>query len=370
MVALLTVGCRFDQRRPAGMQRGTPFSGVGMKIHQLRALVAVADSGSIRAAARACGLTPAALTKAVRELEEDLRTLLITREAKGVTFTEAGRALLVHARLVVAQLGRAEGEMALLVGGQQAALRIGVASWIALTCLGEVVNLFQQRLPGVRLEFFEGVLTVSIPRLRDGTLDFCIGRAPPASLQEDFSQLPLFRTTSAVVAREGHPLAGSRSLAELRDAQWMLNWTPADDAVQREDVFSRYLRECAPTIHVAHSFVIAVSLIRHTDMLGLMPWPLVEAIAARERLCVLPLAETLNESTTSLISRRGEPLSAAAQCFIECFNTVVDAALRSDDPERRRLLHSLDWLAANEPAEVGGASCANLSSPLPHSTYR
>jgi LysR family transcriptional regulator of abg operon len=321
-----------------------------MKIHQLKALVAIGDRGSIRAASRACGLSPAALTKAVRELEEDLKTLLITREAKGVTFTEAGRALLVHARLVVGQLARAEEEMAMLVGRQHAPLRIGIASWIALTCLGDVVNLFQQRMPGVRLEFFEGVLTVSIPHLRDGTLDFCIGRAPPASLHDDFAHVPLFRTTSAVVAREGHPLAGSRSLADLRDAQWLLNWTPADDLVERDDVFSRYLRECKPTVHVAHSFVIALALIRHTDMLGLMAWPLVEAVASREQLCVLPLAETLNESTTSLISRRGDPLSAAAKCFIECFNTVVYRALGSDDPARRRLFHSLDGLALSDQA--------------------
>lgn len=319
-----------------------------MKIHQLKALVAIGEQGSIRAASRATGLSPAAVTKAVRELEDDLKTLLITREAKGVTFTDAGRALLVHARLVVGQLARAQEEMDVLVGRSQAPLRIGVASWLALTCLGEVVSLFQQRMPAVRLEFFEGVLTVSIPKLRDGTLDFCIGRACPASMQDDFAQVPLFRTSSAVVARVGHPLANSRSLADLRDAQWLLNWAPDSGSGDEDDVFRRYLRECTPQVHVAHSLVIATSLIRHTDMLGLMAWPLVEAIAAREQLCVLPLAETLNESTNSLISRRGDPLSAAAQCFVECFSTVVYRSLSSEDPARRRLFHSMDGLALNE----------------------
>jgi LysR family transcriptional regulator of abg operon len=321
-----------------------------MKVHQLKALVAVGDCGSIRAASRAIGLSPAAVTKAVRELEEEIKTLLITREAKGVTFTEAGRALLVHARLVVGQLARAEEEMALLSGRRRTPLRIGVASWIALTCLGDVVNLFQQRMPAVRLEFFEGVLTVSIPKLRDGTLDFSIGRACPASMHDDFAHVPLFRISSAVVAREGHPLAHSRSLADLHDAQWLLNWTPDDDPDQPEDVFTRYLRECAPPIHVAHSTVIAMSLIRSTDMLGLMPWPQVEAIARREQLCVLPLAERLNETTVSLVSRRGDPFSAAARCFIECFNAVVYRALGSDDPARRRLFHSIDGLALSDQA--------------------
>jgi len=331
-----------------------------MKVHQLKALVAIGEQGSIRAASRAVGVSPAAVTKAVRELEDELKTLLITREAKGVMFTEAGRALLVHARLVVGQLARAQEEMDRLVGRQQAPLRIGVASWIALTCLGEVVNLFQQRMPAVRLEFFEGVLTVSIPKLRDGTLDFCIGRACPASMHDDFTQVPLFRISSAVIARQGHPLAQCRSLAELRDAQWLLNWSPTDEPGQHDDDrFSRFLREHKPRVHIAHSMVIAMSLIRGTDMLGLMAWPLVEAAASREGLCVLPLPETLNEATASLISRRGDPLSAAAQCFIECFNTVIYRALNSDDPARRRVFHSIDGLDLPGPgthAQPAGAA--------------
>lgn len=322
-----------------------------MKVHQLKALVAIGEHGSIRAASRAAGLSPAAVTKAIRELEEDVHTLLITREAKGVTFTEAGRALLVHARLVVGQLARAEEEMAQLSGRGRAPLRIGVNSWIALTCLGDVVKLFQQRMPTVRLELMESVLSVSIPKLRDGTLDFCIGRAPAASAHDDFAHVPLFRTSSAVVGREGHPLAHARSLAELREAQWLLNSTPDDDAEDpQDDPFARYLRDCAPTIHVAHSTVIVISLLRSTDMLTLMPWPLVEAVAAREQLCVLPLTERLNEAIVSLISRRGDPMSAAARCFIECFNAVVYRALGSDDPARRRLFHSLDGLALGDSA--------------------
>jgi len=263
--------------------------------------------------------------------------------------------LLGHARLVVGQLARAQQEVAMLVDRQRAPLRIGIASWIALTCLGDVVNLFQQRMPAVKLEFFEGVLTVSIPKLRDGTLDFCIGRACPPSMRDDFAEVPLFRISSAVVAREGHPLALCRSLADLRDAQWLLNWAPADDPAHPDDAFSRYLREYAPRIHVAHSMVIAMSLIRSTDMLGLMAWPLIEAAAARERLCVLPLAEPLNEAIVSLTSRRGDPMSAAAQCFIECFNEVIYRALASSDPARRRVFHSIDGPALGDGLEPDGA---------------
>ncbi len=315
--------------------------GPRFKLHQLKALVSVAATGSISAASRVLGLSPAALTKAVRELEEDAGTVLVVRENTGIRFTPAGEALLVHARAVVAQLERAEQELAALAGAAPATLRVGIAAWVAMSWLGDVVRMFQQHMPGVRLELFEAVLTVSIPRLRDGTLDLCIGRSTPAHLRGEFAHTPLFRTTSAVVARQGHPLAACRSLNELRHAEWLLNWVPAE----QDDPFLRYLREHRPKVHVAHSFVIATTLVRDADMLAVMPWPLIEAIAAREGFCTLPLDETLNETDCSLITRRGVPMSEAAKCFMDCFTAVTERAALSASRSERRVFDSLEALA-------------------------
>jgi len=55
-----------------------------MKYHQLKAFVTVAEEGSIRAAARRLNVSPAALTKAVKELEIALGVSLVVRTARGV----------------------------------------------------------------------------------------------------------------------------------------------------------------------------------------------------------------------------------------------------------------------------------------------
>ena len=331
---------------PPGQVRAS--AGPRFKIHQLKALVTVADTGSIRAASRAMCLSPAAVTKAVRELEEDIGTVLVLRENAGIRFTAAGRALLVHARVVLAQLERAEVELVSLARAAPTVLRVGVAAWIAMSSLGDVIQLVQQRMPAVRLELFEGVLTVSIPKLRDGTLDLCVGRSAPAHLHGEFAHVPLFRTSSAVVARRGHPLATCRSLEELRHAEWMLNWTPADEdttTCDLRDPFQRFLREYRPKVHVAHSLVIATSLVRNTEMLALMPWPLIEMIAVREGFCTLPISDTLNETDYSLITRSGVPLGEAARCFMDCFRTVTERDASSVSRSKRRVFDSLDALA-------------------------
>jgi len=61
-----------------------------MKLHQLQALVGAVEHGSIRAAARAMHLTQAALTKSLRQLEDDAGVPLLVRGSRGVLLTEAG----------------------------------------------------------------------------------------------------------------------------------------------------------------------------------------------------------------------------------------------------------------------------------------
>lgn len=312
-----------------------------MKLHQLKALVAVADQGSARAAARACGVSPAAITKAVRELEAALKIKLVLHLSTGSTFTEPGRLLLVRARLAVEQLQRAEHEIDALTC-RPGKLRVGVAAWVAMTYLGDTVRRFQQRMPDVRLEFFEGAPSVAVPKLRDGTLDLCIGRSPPPPFDAEFCFAPLFRTTSAVVARHGHPLADSRSLSQLEGAQWVLNGLPAATPVDADDVLGSFLRLSGAIVHIAHTPLAMISLVRSTDLLGLMAWPMIENWVPHDNLQVVALTETLNDVATGLIQRRGEPPSAAARHFIDCFDGVVRSSESGADPIRRRVLRSID----------------------------
>ncbi|MEX3638176.1 LysR substrate-binding domain-containing protein [Paraburkholderia sp. BR14320] len=315
-----------------------------MKLHQLNTLAAIADTGSIRAAARSLGLSPAAVTKAMRELEGDLHAPLIVRSASGVAFTEFGRALVVHARLVLGQLQRAQAEIEALRGAAAGKLSIGVTPWVALTFLPPAVRRFRERMPDVQLEFFEGLLAVVQPRLRDGSLDFSIGRPPPASPQSEFQNAPLFSTHAAVVARRDHPKAGCRTLLDLQNEEWILNWDPASRESMSNNLFVKRGMRVPQTIVLAHSLAIVLGLLAHTDMVSIFPWPLVEAIRAKENLWALPLRETLDETIISITSRRGAPTSPAAACFLDCLRETIDESARSPDPEQRRLFHSIELM--------------------------
>lgn len=315
-----------------------------MKLHQLKALAMIAENGSIRAAARHLGISPAAITKSVRELEAELRAPLLNRGTSGVVFTEYGRSFLIHARIVLNQLDRAEAEIDAMRGTVAGKLSIGITPWLALTFLPETVCLFSKRMPDVRLEFFDGLLGVVQPLLRDGSLDFSIGRVSPVSPQSEFQTVPLFSVHAAVVARHGHPKADCRTLQELQDAEWVLNWDPASHEYMINDLYLRHGMRVPRTIHLAHSFTIVLGLVQKTDFLSIFPWPLVEAIASSSNLQALPLKESIAEGVISVVTKPDVPMSPAGICFIECLRDVVYKGAQSQDSALRRLFHSIELL--------------------------
>lgn len=313
-----------------------------MKTHQLNALVTIADTGSIRAAARTLGLSPAALTRTIRDLEADLHVSLVNRSPTGITFTDYGRALVVHARLVIGQIAQAEAEIDLMRRAPSGKLVVGVTPWVALAFLSETTRRFLARMPDVQLEFYEGLAGVSQPKLRDGTIDFVIGRLPPAATQSEFRHAPLFVTHSTVVGRRGHPNAQSRSLAELADATWLLPWDAGSRDNHAHILFRRYGLAEPKRIHFVHSLAIALAQLTDSDMLSIFPWPLVECDMVRERVCALPIGEDLEETSIGIISRRAQPMSSVAECFVQCLREVVSDGVRSLDSDRRRLFHSIE----------------------------
>ena len=194
-----------------------------MKNHQLKALVQVAESGSIRAAARTMNLCQSALTKSLRELEEELGVELMTRSYKGIEFTDAGQTLLTRARLALALLDQAQDEIALQRGGAGVRVSIAVTPLVGIRVLPQVLVEFERNQPAARINLSEGFLSTLIPQLIDGRLDFAVALADPANLPYEIAFEPIGPVASAVAGRRNHPLAGARTWEALHSAKWVLN---------------------------------------------------------------------------------------------------------------------------------------------------
>ncbi|MGO4312455.1 LysR family transcriptional regulator [Pseudomonas sp. KB_15] len=303
-----------------------------MKFYQLNALVAVADAGSIRGAAKRLDTSPAAVTKAIQKLEADTATQLLIRNTSGIVFTELGKKLLIQARLLVAQMVSARQVLPDCKGELVGCLSVAVTPWLAMTLMPKSVVRFRQLFPKVQLELYEGLSSVACPLLRDASVDLFIGRLDTRFSSADLTYLPLFTADCAVVARQQHPLSNSRTMEDLASADWIL-------ASQQDGTISTQGH-----VHFAHSLSIILSLLRETDMLSIFPWPLVEICAHREGLCALPLREPVGSASVGAISRSGQPLRPAAERFLECLIETIHLEMGHAHSPYRRMLQTVDLL--------------------------
>jgi len=269
---------------------------------------------------------------------------LVARTSSGVTLTECGQALLTHARLIVAQMTRAHQAVDAMRGDPHGRLSIAVTAWVAMTFLPEAAARFRERMPDIQLEVFEGLLAIANPRLRDGSLDIYVGRQTPGTANYEFNYQPLFSSSLAVVARQDHPRADSRSLTDLLDLDWLVTLDPETEGQAPYRMFARHGLPAPRSIHFLHSLTVAVPLLKRMDMVSIFPWPLIELCAARDGLCAIPVREQLDESTVGIITRAGQPSDAAASCFTDCLIETIRDESWVRTPDILRAAHSVEIL--------------------------
>jgi LysR family transcriptional regulator of abg operon len=327
------------------MLRPQPQTGFDMKLHQLRALTMVADCGSIRAAARALGISQTAAAKAILELEQQVQLPLVHRNSRGVSLTEYGNSLLQHARQMFSQLERAELELAHLSNQAEGQLRLGISPWMALAFLPETVMVFRQRMPKVRLEIFEGLMAVTLPRLRDGTMELAVGLVSASLPRPEFACDAIFEYEMAVVARHGHRMATSRSIHELVGLDWVLNYADSShDQVMNEIFWQHGAKIEVSRIQRAQSVQLMLTLTEQTEMLSYFPKPILASTIYSDRVRCLHLNESFATDLIGIVTPRNNLLGAAAQCFVECLYQVIKRRARSSHPKDVSLFDTLSLL--------------------------
>ena len=287
-----------------------------MKLNQLRDFIAMAEHGSMRAAARALGVTAPALAKSVAQLEGELHVPLVQRNSRGVVLTDYGKALLPRARLVDAEARKAAEEMAQLRGRFEGAVTVGASPTPAVTIVPDVVLQFRKKFPDVRVTLLSGLYHAHVPGLRNGTIDLAIGPVPAAGLDADLHSEPLMYNSICVVARKGHPLARCRSLADLVDSEWVVTGPSTQgpgaailDAFRQHGLASpRRIVQCDITWALA-------ALLERSDMLCALPLQLIERLPFGRSLQTLTLREELPRYIVSLYRRSDSPPLPGAEYF-------------------------------------------------------
>ncbi|MGW0842373.1 LysR family transcriptional regulator [Streptomyces sp. NPDC002787] len=196
-------------------------------LRQLEYFVAVANTGSMSAAAVRCHASQAGISAAITDLERRLGVqLLVRRRAKGVFLTEAGTRVLEHAQAVLALTEDLSASAKAEKGQLAGRLTIGCYATLSPFLIPPLVDGFTRLHPAVDLRFVDGSQEEIRQALLDGACDLAFLYATGA--EAGLSCTAVRSSKPYAILSPGHPLAGRAavSLTELADEPLIVYASP------------------------------------------------------------------------------------------------------------------------------------------------
>jgi LysR family transcriptional regulator, regulator of abg operon len=288
---------------------------VDWTLTQLRMFVAVADAGSLRAAARRLGVAQSGVTQQLRKLEAVLGGPLFERGHRGARLTSVGERLRMRADVILAECARTEDEMRQLRGELTGQVALGLATEATMRLFPALLQSFRERCPRIDVHLSSATSRVLTSWVRDGSLDFALALVSRQADIHDLEATTLFHSDVAVLARRNHPLAHARSIGELAACEWVSTRQRRMDSGTNRLAALFDGAGLAPARIAATTEAVFDTLqcVAQSDYLALEPAGLAQHMFFREHVVIVPVAEKVASTPVCLLRRAGVALTPAAQ---------------------------------------------------------
>jgi LysR family transcriptional regulator, hca operon transcriptional activator len=243
-----------------------------MELRHLRYFVAVAEEGSLTLAAeRRLHTAQPSLSRQIRDLEVEVGAELMTRGARGIELTAAGRVFLDHARLALAQVEAAASAARRAAHPEQRTLALGFLSGCEPEWLPAVMHVLRDELPKIEVTISSRHSPQLAEDLATGKLDAAFMR--PEEGHPDLLYKVLITEPLIVVLPSDHRLA-SRDAIQPPDFVGETFIGMADQAPVLRSLIEDYFQRSGIDLHPVHRaeyLSMAISLVASTGGLALLP---------------------------------------------------------------------------------------------------
>lgn len=142
-----------------------------IQVRHLNYVIAAADHGSFRRAAAALSVQESAISRRIRELEDQLGAALFIRSPGGVKLTHAGKQFVQRGRKALSEIGLAKAEVTAIGRGENGLVKIGIFSSLASGFLSDLIQSFGERHSAVKLTFIDANPAEHLAAIRRLQLD-------------------------------------------------------------------------------------------------------------------------------------------------------------------------------------------------------
>ncbi|MEC5406570.1 LysR substrate-binding domain-containing protein [Paraburkholderia sp. MPAMCS5] len=289
-----------------------------LKLRHLTCLLEIARTGSVRRTAEAMFVTDSAVSKTLKEVEDELKLKLFERSKSGMTVTDAGKRFITYASNAVEMLRSGVNAARGNLSGGSVKLRVGSMPIPATVLLPQVINELTAHSADVSVEVVAGSKETLLERLRKGSIDAVLGRLPPVEDMTGLSFEQLFLDQYIFVTRPDHPLAGQEavSLADIRAFTLVM---PPRETVTYKEIDRLFVSrgEVLNSNRIETIYLsLSRALVESSDAVWAASHTLIAQDVSMGRLCRLEVDTLMLEAPIGIITRPGEDLSSAQRVLL------------------------------------------------------
>lgn len=284
----------------------------------LRQFLAVCREGTISGAAKAEHVSQPSISMAMNQLERVLGVKLFQRSSKGVVLTSAGQALRLKAMSVENLLETAQNEIRLLADKVNGPLHIGGTPGALSSVMGHTISSFTEKYPTFNLQLTECHEERAHHLLRTYKLDIAILTTGMSNASEEFSELPLFSDTFAlIVGRNNDHLPEKIRLEELNTLRWLM---PDKIGGFRQHINALFLNNhisLPKNVITTDSILTAKKILINSDYISILPREVVETELQSGLLRAINIENVKASRKVGLLWLADREQSSFANAFIE-----------------------------------------------------
>lgn len=287
-----------------------------MNLNQLRVFHAVADAGSITAAARALRVSQPSVSKQLVELENALGAQLVDRLPRGVRLTALGKVLASHAARIVGIETAAHAELAALLGVERGHLAIGASTTIGSYLVPRMFGELRRRYPQLKLELEIGNTAAIHDLVRRGQVE--VGLTEGLETDEDLTAQVFDQDEMVAIAPPKDPVLSRRSLSakELVALPFVMRERGSGTRQVIEAALARKRLTVEPVMSLGSSEAVKNAVAARLGV-GIVSRLVVEHELASGSLIQLEVPDLEIRRALHLVEVNGRSRSPAAARFVE-----------------------------------------------------
>ena len=282
-----------------------------------RIFYVVAETKNITKASEILNISQPAVTKHIKNLEEQLGNPLFIRTKKGVILNEYGEKIFLNVKQALNLLSESEKEISKYKSLNKGTIKIGISTTLARKYLLKYIKKFHETYPNIVIDIYTDATKDLIKQLKNGIIDIIISKFPQ-NRDNDLDYIYLYKTKYIFVANEEYSFLSNKTIPikKLVNYPLLLQKTPSNS----RDNIEKYLKEnnihIEPKMNIASSNLL-VDFIRLGYGLGYVTKLYVEEELKEKKLFEIKVIPDTDEISYGIILLKNNVMTSHCKKFID-----------------------------------------------------